>query len=104
MKPLTEFYEGLHSTHKDYSAGTYNFKPLFASRALGQWAQSKAGAAVRFLDVGCGKGLFLQEIVAGLLQRWNARAGRGPPPGFVPRPGDPRSRVFGRVYVFPTPH
>jgi SAM-dependent methyltransferase len=76
MKPLTEFYEGLHSTHKDYSAGTYNFKPLFASRALRQWAQSKAGAAIRFLDVGCGKGLFLREIVAVLQQRWNVGAAR----------------------------
>src|SRR5438445_11698960 len=88
MKPLTEFYEGLHSAQKDYSAGTYNFKPLFASRALRQWAQSKAGAAIRFLDVGCGKGLFLREIVAGVQQRWNVGAARMSGLGLVRSPGD----------------
>src|SRR5260370_42311496 len=76
MKPLTEFYEGLHSTHKDYSAGTYNFKPLFASRALRQWAQSEAGPAVPFLAAGGGKGLFLRGIVAGRRHRWEGGAWR----------------------------
>src|SRR5260370_18546240 len=95
MKPLTEFYEGLHSTHKDYSAGTYNFKPLFASRALRQWAQSKAGAAIRFLDVGCGKGLFLREIVVGLQQRWDIGAAPVPRPGFVVRRGGQLGRALG---------
>src|SRR2546426_6646919 len=76
MKPLTEFYAGLHSTQREYSAGTYNFKPLFASRVLSGWARSKRGGAIKMLDVGCGKGLFLKEMVEALKSRWNVPAAR----------------------------
>jgi 2-polyprenyl-3-methyl-5-hydroxy-6-metoxy-1,4-benzoquinol methylase len=70
MKPLTEFYAGLHATDKNYSAGTYHFKSLFSLRVLEQWLQSKAGRPFRILDVGCGKGLFLREFVGTLKSRW----------------------------------
>jgi len=76
MKPLTEFYAGLHSTQKEYSAGTYNFEPLFASRVLSGWARSKSEGAIKMLDVGCGKGLFLKEMVQALKNRWNVSAAR----------------------------
>jgi len=96
MKPLTEFYEGLHSTQKDYSAGTYNFKPLFASRVLRAWAQSKAGNPIRFLDVGCGKGLFLREMVSTLKQRWNLEPARVTGLDLVRSPGDQFAEIFDR--------
>lgn len=71
MKPLTEFYSSLHTTEKNYSAGTYHFKSLFSLRVLDTWLRGKAGGPFRILDVGCGKGLFLKEFVRTLKSRWN---------------------------------
>ena len=71
MKPLTEFYSGLHSTQKDYSAGTYDIPALLASAPWKGWVEGKTHGPLAMLDVGCGKGLFLRDVVRGLKDRWS---------------------------------
>lgn len=70
MKPVKEFYEHLHSTEKTYSAGIYDLAALFGNRAFRAWALRHQGRPVRLLDVGCGKGLFLRDVVQETQSHW----------------------------------
>ena len=74
MKLNKEFYQGLHTTDKEYSAGTYHMASLWSSRALQDWIKGRQ--KIRILDVGCGKGLFLRDFVQGINQRWQVKLSR----------------------------
>jgi SAM-dependent methyltransferase len=74
MKPNAEFYQGLHKSDGDYSAGTYHMESLWSSRVLQNWVRGRQ--TLRILDVGCGKGLFLRDFVQGLEQRWKVKPSR----------------------------
>jgi ubiquinone/menaquinone biosynthesis C-methylase UbiE len=75
MKPVTHFYEGLHQTDKDYSGGDYHMKSLWSSSALRNWAARQA-KTMRFLDVGCGRGIFIRDFVQGMDERWQIKPAR----------------------------
>src|ERR1051326_2872867 len=75
MKPVTTFYEGLHEMDKEYSGGTYHMKSLWSSGALCGWANRQA-KSLRFLDVGCGRGIFIRDFVQGMDQRWKIKPAR----------------------------
>ena len=93
MKPLTEFYGGLHSTQKDYSAGTYDMDALLSSPVWKPWVSGKAGGSFAMLDVGCGKGLFLRDLVRGLKQRSNIIPARIAGVDLVRSPGNLFSEI-----------
>jgi ubiquinone/menaquinone biosynthesis C-methylase UbiE len=76
MRSAADFYQGLHTEEKTYSGATYYMKSLWPVRALNDWAASQTGHPVRLLDVGCGKGLFLRDFVAGLKSRWDIKPAR----------------------------
>lgn len=76
MKPTVEFYDGLHSSQKTYSAGSYHLPSLYSCRALNDWLEGRSGRPLRILDVGCGKGLFLRDFVGALRSRWKLDASR----------------------------
>lgn len=86
MKHNSEYYQGLHDKHKDYSAGTYHMPSLWSSMALRDWATGRS--AMRVLDVGCGKGIFLRDFVRGLEQRWNVKTSRATGVDLVRSPND----------------
>lgn len=75
MKPAKDFYEGLHEMDKEYSGGDYHMKSLWSSGALRDWA-SRQEKTLRFLDVGCGRGIFIRDFVQGMGQRWNVKPAR----------------------------
>jgi ubiquinone/menaquinone biosynthesis C-methylase UbiE len=75
MKPVADFYEDLHKTDKEYSGGTYHMKSLWASRPLHTWA-SRQTKTMRFLDVGCGRGIFIRDFVQGVDQHWQIKPAR----------------------------
>src|SRR5438045_1696936 len=75
MKPVADFYQGLHKMDSEYSGGTYHMKSLWSSRALSDWA-GRQSKSLRFLDVGCGQGLFIRDFVQGVYQRWGIKPAR----------------------------
>lgn len=60
---------------KEYSGGDYHMKSLWSSGALRDWA-SRQEKTLRFLDVGCGRGIFIKDFVQGMGQRWNVKPAR----------------------------
>jgi SAM-dependent methyltransferase len=75
MKSVGNFYENLHKTDKSYSGGSYHMKSLWASAPLRVWANRQT-RALRFLDVGCGRGIFIRDFVTGLDNRWQIKSSR----------------------------
>lgn len=75
MKPVTTFYEGLHKMDKEYSGGDYHMKSLWSSGPLRTWASQQA-KSLQYLDVGCGRGIFIRDFVQGLDERWNIKPKR----------------------------
>jgi SAM-dependent methyltransferase len=75
MKPVKDFYEGLHEKDKQYSGGDYHMKSLWSSGALRDWA-GRQGESLRYLDVGCGRGIFIRDFVQGMEQSWNKKPAR----------------------------
>src|SRR5947209_661317 len=73
MKSVTNFYAGLHKRDREYSGGDYHMKSLWSSSTLRNWA-SRQKKTLRFLDVGCGRGLFIRDFVEGVDQRWQIKA------------------------------
>jgi ubiquinone/menaquinone biosynthesis C-methylase UbiE len=71
---MLSFYQGLHKTDGAYSVGTYHMESLWSSRALQSWVQGRQNLCI--LDVGCGKGVFLRDLVQGLERRWQVKASR----------------------------
>ncbi len=71
MKPTDDFYQSLHQNQQEYSAGTYCMKSFWSSRALQTWLKGRK--TIKILDVGCGKGLFLRDLVQGLDQKWHSK-------------------------------
>ena len=71
MKSVSEFYGSLHAREKEYSAGTYDMSALFSCGPWTSWMNSKQGKRISILDVGCGKGLFLKQLVTALQHKWN---------------------------------
>lgn len=76
MKAAKDFYDKLHQSQDDYSAGTYHMASLWRNRALGTWLEARRNKEVRLLDVGCGKGLFLRDFVHGAKQNWQIKPTR----------------------------
>ncbi len=61
---LRDFY--MHEKARDltYAAGQYDVKALLSRRPLRQWVKAHCrGEGVRVLDVGCGRGVFLRDVV-----------------------------------------
>jgi ubiquinone/menaquinone biosynthesis C-methylase UbiE len=75
MKPVVDFYEGLHQTDRGYSGGDYHMKSLWSSGALHAWA-GRQGKSLRYLDCGCGKGIFIRDFVQGMERGWNIKPAR----------------------------
>lgn len=68
MNHAEEFYPKLHATDAVYSAGEYHMKSLLGLGVVRKWGESYRGRAMRLLDVGCGKGLFLRDFAVGMRQ------------------------------------
>lgn len=97
MKPLTEFYEGLHAEEKSYSAATYHMKSFWSSRAINGWAAEVKSGPVRVLDVGCGKGIFLRDFTTGARQRWGLQISKINGLDLVRSPGDVFAEITPQV-------
>lgn len=93
MKPVKDFYENLHRTEASYSAGVYDMAALFGNRAFQEWARRHQGRANRLLDVGCGKGLFIRDVVREVSNRWSLQLEKIVGLDLVKSPGD----VFGDI-------
>ncbi|MEO8427979.1 MAG: class I SAM-dependent methyltransferase [Verrucomicrobiota bacterium] len=76
MRSAADFYQGLHTSQKAYSAGSYHLESLYSSRALNRWLSERRNKPMRILDVGCGKGLFLRDFVGALKSRWQITPAR----------------------------
>ena len=76
MRSAADFYQGLHTSQKTYSAGSYHLESLYSSRALNRWLGERRDKPMRLLDVGCGKGLFLRDFVGTLKSRWQLTPAR----------------------------
>jgi ubiquinone/menaquinone biosynthesis C-methylase UbiE len=88
MKAAKDFYDQLHQTQGTYSAGTYHMASFWKNGALRQWLDSRRRQQVRFLDVGCGKGLFLRDFVHGAKKDWNVQPARVTGIDLVQSPGN----------------
>lgn len=75
MKSVAGFYENLHKQDSEYSAGTYHMKSLWSSGALSTWA-TRQSKSLRFLDVGCGQGIFIRDFVQGVDRHWGIKPAR----------------------------
>lgn len=64
------FYSKLHSADQSYSAGEYRLSSLLSLKPVKRWYQSKSDSTIRFLDVGCGKGLFLRDLIYASKSAW----------------------------------
>src|ERR1700749_2308591 len=73
MKPVSDFYEGLHQKDKEYSGGDYHMPSLWSNGALRAWA-GRQGKSLQFLDVGCGKAIFIRDFVNGVDERGQIKA------------------------------
>lgn len=88
MKPLKDFYNNLHTTDGNYSAGDYSMENFWACSPLRRWFDTRRGQRIRILDVGCGKGLFTREFVRGIKSRWDIDPARISGLDLVHSPGD----------------
>jgi ubiquinone/menaquinone biosynthesis C-methylase UbiE len=88
MSRAEEFYPKLHAKNKDYSAGEYHMNSLLSLGVVGDWAKSYNNRALRMLDVGCGKGLFLRDFSSGLRQRHGVQTIQASGIDLVRSPGD----------------
>src|SRR4051812_26639590 len=75
MKSVGTFYESLHKMDKEYSGGSYHMKSLWESKALRVWANRQM-KTMRFLDVGCGRGIFIRDFIRGVDTRWQIKPSR----------------------------
>lgn len=75
MKSVGSFYESLHKMDREYSGGSYYMKSLWASGPLRIWANRQM-KTLQFLDVGCGRGIFIRDFVQGLDSRWQIKSSR----------------------------
>ena len=64
MTGRLDFYTEVHKTQSDYSGGAYNVAGLLHSRGLRAWVNQRRGQEVAVLDVGCGKGVGLRDMLA----------------------------------------
>ena len=76
MSTPSGFYQDLHKAEQTYSAGSYYYPSLYSSAALKRWGEGRKGGSIRILDVGCGKGLFLRDFLAGLKAAWSLQPSR----------------------------
>ncbi len=76
MRSAPDFYTTLHAEEKTYSGATYYMRSLWSLRALRDWLAKSNGKPLRLLDVGCGKGFFLRDFVAGLKSRRHVQPAR----------------------------
>jgi ubiquinone/menaquinone biosynthesis C-methylase UbiE len=59
MNEKTAFYQRLHDQQTDYSGMVYDFHALLKMRLFADFLPRYADQPMRILDVGCGKGFFL---------------------------------------------
>jgi SAM-dependent methyltransferase len=88
MKPVKDFYQGLHKEEQNYSAGDYCMENFWSCRPLHQWLADQRGKPIRILDVGCGKGVFARNFVQGIQSKWNLQPARVVGLDLVRSPGD----------------
>jgi 2-polyprenyl-3-methyl-5-hydroxy-6-metoxy-1,4-benzoquinol methylase len=67
---LTEFYTREKANDPAYAAGSYDVRALLARRPFQEWVKKhRGGTRVRVLDVGCGRGVFIKDMVTLLGER-----------------------------------
>jgi hypothetical protein len=88
MRSLSDFYDDLHAKETTYAGATYYMKSLWSHPAMKTWAGRMRGKQVRLLDVGCGKGYFMRDFVAGMQERWNLKHARATGLDLVRSSGD----------------
>jgi SAM-dependent methyltransferase len=71
MAKAETFYPGLHEKDAQYSAGDYHVPALVNSRAFRRWMGTRDGKPLRILDVGCGKGRFVRDMLVEVRKRWS---------------------------------
>jgi SAM-dependent methyltransferase len=69
MQIESKFYERLHTDDKTYGNASYDVARLLGSSASGRWAERSKSRDVAILDIGCGKGQFVLDLVAELNRR-----------------------------------
>ena len=65
MQQSQQFYEKQHNAGS-YGGGAYNLKSLLAIRGLNHWLAQPRTRPLRWLDVGCGQGVFLRDLAKAL--------------------------------------
>ena len=67
MEGAKEFYTERHDLSAVYSGGQYHVAGLVGCKTIRNWAGQRT-EAIRGLDIGCGKGVFLKDFCGGLAQ------------------------------------
>jgi SAM-dependent methyltransferase len=68
MQVESKFYERLHSNDTAYGRNVYDVPRLISAPAFHRWLQRNDKSRLRVLDIGCGKGQFLLDVIKALRQ------------------------------------
>ncbi|AKJ65036.1 class I SAM-dependent methyltransferase [Kiritimatiella glycovorans] len=64
-----DFYRQKFCDESEYAKGTYRLDALFRGRAMRNWLRVRGDSPIRIMDAGCGRGVFLRDLVAELERR-----------------------------------
>src|ERR1051325_5547847 len=88
MTHAEQFYPGLHSADEQYSGAAYHMDSLVNLSGFRGWLGQRGNKPVRMVDIGCGKGRFLRDLVIILRDRWKVTDIQASGTDLVRSPGD----------------
>ena len=64
MINVKQYYENLHDKNYKYAGAEYDLSQLLSIKGLKSWLLKHQNSNLKFVDIGCGKGMFLRDFTA----------------------------------------